>query len=660
MSTVIMPCECLDSIQGGFLNSPFGYRNDPVHKGNSENHTGIDLQPVSPSYYVKAIREGKVIAVKTGVPLNAPRTTNEAQPKGNYVKIQHDNGYTTEYRHLVSVNVSNGTAVEKGRILGAMGPGTTGSSTGPHLHFQVEYKGSPVDPIPILNHEEVKFWGDESIPDDYVSPYIRRVEDKDVIEDDTAYGYLPDIDNIVKNQAEELSTSTFVKIKHVLGIFGLPHQFLPNTDPRIYDKNPRDLGNVENIGYEYAERIVKRIPLVFIAPGKASFMTKYSKKDKESIIGKFLNVFNDDADKTVFGNDIDKGGKYYTFENRFKDYYNYVNPMCRIAARYLELQDVKIDNQPLDQMNWMEYVKNRISSVGDLNDFLSVPFYVDSDTSIGESFDNSTQASLLANTVNNVSDTAKELNFLLGYGAGKKGADEFMNDGIIGDSINNISNMVSRLLGHNGFFSNLQDHLDTVASGGKLIFPEIWSDSSFSRSYSCKFKFISPDASNLSVFLNVLVPLFHLIALVAPQMPENNPNGYTNPFLIRAIYKGFFNVDMGIITSMNVTKGAECQWTPEGVPTSIEVDISIKDLYNAMSITPSSVSNFKFDTINNTSQMDYIANLCGINIYKPEIGRIIDIWWTNNFPNKVKDLFKVNIWGGIQQKVQNTIMNIFR
>ena len=64
-----------------------------------------------------------------------------------------------------------------------------------------------------------------------------------------------------------------------------------------------------------------------------------------------------------------------------------------------------------------------------------------------------------------------------------------------------------------------------------MVFPEIWSDSKFSRSYTCEIKLVSPDPSPLSVYMNVLVPLFHLIALVGPRAVPGNPNGYTNPFL---------------------------------------------------------------------------------------------------------------------------------
>ena len=475
------------------------------------------------------------------------------------------------------------------------------------------------------------------------------------LESDEGSGYQPSTEDIFVNYGADISDSEFSKIKNIAGVFGLPYQFLPNTDNRLTTKQSSD-----NIGYEYADKIISRIPLLFIAPGKANFMTKYSKKNKENLLERLIDFGVGNTDAASIDDLLDSDGRYYTFEYDQPRYYKFVNPMCRIAARYLNIQDVSINGTKLDRMNWESFTKSGIKSIGDFGTYTSVPFYLDTETSISESHANSTTQSMIASTVNSVSDMGRELNFLLGYGASATGIEALEQDADVASNIENINSTISKLLGSGNFLSNLASHLTTVASGGKLIFPEIWSDSSFSRSYSCEFKFISPDPSNLSVYLNVLVPLFHLLGLVAPQSVITNPNGYTNPFLVRAIYKGFFNVDMGIITDMSVTKGAECQWTPEGIPTSITVNITIKDLYQAMSITSTDNSQWKYDTLNNTALMDYIANLCGINIYKPEISRMIEMWYINNFNNRVTDFFKVDIWGGIQQKVQNIIMGIYR
>lgn len=473
-------------------------------------------------------------------------------------------------------------------------------------------------------------------------------------------GYQPDINDVLSGlesgTSAYISSSDFAKIKNVAGVFGLPYQFLPSADPRLENSS-----STENIGYEYAERIVARMPLLLMSPGKASFMTNYSKKDKENLIEHIISVGQaTSGDRGTLDDLLTEDGRYYTFEYDVPRYYTFVNPMCRIAARYLDIQDVVIDGQQLDRINWETFTKSRIKSIGDFGTYSSIPFYVDTETSISESHSNTTTQSMIASTVNSISDMGRELNFLLGYGASATGIEAMAENPDVAANIENVNATIEKLLGQGNFLTNLSKHLTTVAAGGRLVFPEIWADSSFSRSYSCEFKLVSPDPSPLSIYLNILVPLFHLLGFVCPQSLASNPNGYTNPFLVRAIYKGFFNVDMGIITDMSVTKGAECQWTPEGIPTSMNISITIKDLYQAMSITPTSSGEWKYDTLNNTALMDYIANLCGINIYKPEITRMIEMWYMNNFHNRVGDMFQTNIWSGIQNKVQNLIMGIYR
>ena len=450
----------------------------------------------------------------------------------------------------------------------------------------------------------------------------------------------------------KVSNSEFVKFKNIGGVFGLPYQFLPNTDIRLSGDKL-----TENIGSEYAERIIERMPLMLLSPGKANFMTKFSKSQRKSALEVAVQQYNG-LNTTSLESLLTTGGKYYTFEDDRVGYYKYVNPMCRIAARYLNIQDVMLNGTKLDNMNWSNYADYSISSLGDFSSFGAIPFYVDAESSISESFGNSTAESYVASSVNSISNMGRELNFLLGYTSAAAGIGEII-DADVAENVKNVNDMVSKLMGSGSFFTQLANHMATVASGGQLIFPEIWADSSFTRSFNCELKFISPDPSILSVYLNVLVPLFHLIGLVAPQSIPANPNGFMNPFLVRAVYKGFFNIDMGIITNMSITKGAECQWTPEGIPTSINVSLTIKDLYSALSITKTNSTDWKYDTLNNTALMDYIANLCGVNIFKPEVGRMMDMWFVNNFENRAKDLFP-NLWDSWIQKAQNVIMNIYR
>lgn len=474
--------------------------------------------------------------------------------------------------------------------------------------------------------------------------------------EDAGSGYRPDsIYNGEVTSDGTIETSDYVRIGDVMGVFGLPYQFLPTTDVRINYSNLNS-----GIGREYADKIAGKIPLLFIAPGRPDFMTRYSESESKNVLEKAIKAANGafSGSKGSLEDLLSTNGRYYTFRYELSEYYNYVNPMCRIAARYLDIQDFKLDGTRLDMMHWGDFVSDKSSLLGNVSDYTNIPFYLDTETSISESFDNQLTESSLASTVNGISDLGRELNFLTGYSGAALNSDLLSNVDIA-ESMENLNDTINDILGKGNFLTSLTKHLSTVASGGRLIFPKIWSDASMSRSYDVKVKLVAPDNNKLSVYLNVLVPLFHLIGLVAPQSIASNPNGYTSPFIIRAMYKSFFNVDMGIITSMSINKGGNSSWTVDGIPTSIEVDFTIKDLYDmAFTITGSSGKPWKYDTLDNTAQLDYIANLCGINMYKPEIGRQLSMWIINDL-NKAFDIPR-NIWLNLNQSLSSKYQTFFR
>ncbi len=113
------------------VTSPFGYRFHPVLKVN-KLHTGVDVAVPSGSSIV-AVNGGKVI--KAGY--------NGAY--GNHVIIDHGGGVATLYAHGSSLGVSVGQQVSRGQQI--MKAGSTGYSTGPHLHFEVIVNGEPVNPM---------------------------------------------------------------------------------------------------------------------------------------------------------------------------------------------------------------------------------------------------------------------------------------------------------------------------------------------------------------------------------------------------------------------------------------------------------------------------------------------------------------------------------
>jgi murein DD-endopeptidase MepM/ murein hydrolase activator NlpD len=119
----------------GTITSPFGYRQNPFG-GGMEFHQGLDIAaPMGTT--VQAASGGTVISA------------GWYGGYGNYILIDHGGGMATGYGHLSQIFVSAGQPVQKGQAIGAVG--STGMSTGPHLHFEVRIAGKPTDPAAYLH-----------------------------------------------------------------------------------------------------------------------------------------------------------------------------------------------------------------------------------------------------------------------------------------------------------------------------------------------------------------------------------------------------------------------------------------------------------------------------------------------------------------------------
>jgi murein DD-endopeptidase MepM/ murein hydrolase activator NlpD len=112
------------------ISSEFGIRSDPFG-GGGEFHNGIDLiGPYGSPIYATAT--GKV------------ETAEDSGGYGNHVILKHGYGYETLYAHLSEMSVRRGATVKRGQLLGFMG--STGRSTGTHLHYSIFLKSKPIDP----------------------------------------------------------------------------------------------------------------------------------------------------------------------------------------------------------------------------------------------------------------------------------------------------------------------------------------------------------------------------------------------------------------------------------------------------------------------------------------------------------------------------------
>jgi murein DD-endopeptidase MepM/ murein hydrolase activator NlpD len=125
-------------IEKGWISSHFGKRADPF-SGKQEFHRGVDF---AGKYH------SNVISVAGGVVTEA----DDRSGYGNLVEIDHGNGYVTRYGHNDKLSVKVGQTVKKGQVIAKMG--STGRSTGPHVHFEVLKNGARVDPMKFIRSKQ--------------------------------------------------------------------------------------------------------------------------------------------------------------------------------------------------------------------------------------------------------------------------------------------------------------------------------------------------------------------------------------------------------------------------------------------------------------------------------------------------------------------------
>ena len=179
---------------------------------------------------------------------------------------------------------------------------------------------------------------------------------------------------------------------------------------------------------------------------------------------------------------------------------------------------------------------------------------------------------------------------------------------------------------------------------GFLDMPDVWKGSSFSRSYSFNIQLRARYGDPVSIFQSVYIPLIMLLAAAMPRSVGDSM--YTSPFLIKAYCKGMFAVPCGIIESMSISRGKdEFGWSHDHLPTSIDVNLQIKDLTPTFFLSMQDIG--LFDTFSrNDNMMEYLDTLSALGITErlymwPKVMRKM----TAAFLTKRNTIFNSNYWG---------------
>ena len=286
-----------------------------------------------------------------------------------------------------------------------------------------------------------------------------------------------------------------------------------------------------------------------------------------------------------------------------------------------------------------------------LSNFNFVQFYIDPNSADTESLTNNCGDSMLKSIFDNGSNMFKEMGFILnsgGIGTANNetmaklqdftsGAMQSLSDHLSGNALTGVLGRVLSLSGN-------------VVRGDNVIFPEVYQNSDYSKSYSVTVHLKSPYGNKLAYYLDICVPLMHLLALGIPR--QSSANTYSSPFLVKAYVEGVFTCNMGLVTNMTITRGAnDSSMTIDGLPTEVDVNFTLQDLYCELTMTPQS-SPLLF--INNTSLIEYLSVTCGISLITPNLTRKMEMI-VSSFENAIFDIPK-NVVSGATETLQNWVM----
>lgn len=450
-----------------------------------------------------------------------------------------------------------------------------------------------------------------------------------------------------------------IPIGRMIFVHGMPFQYTYLTDRRLnnntaYSKEPSGnfikSGNLDMYGRMFAGDIAANTPICSIVPGTPVFLTNI----KQSLFGVDSNASNKerggwlpvlsqvtdfnigDAIKSIIDQNDDKAYQYYSMEVNTTEYFNFVNALCQTTARFMGLGNIAYRNRSCTAFDWSNYNQaaeqdySMFEEVAGMNNGISFAF--DPMSSISDTLNNSTKDSDLAGMLNGISEKARELEFMLGTG------------GISLDIVNSSDYEAALASVSDGVLSGIRNPLSVISSfisntthGMNVRFPEMWSDSSLSRSYDIDMKFITPYATQFCKWRYVIVPFLHLFCLAAPQSKDTIMN-YSRPFLIKAYSRGYFNVEMGLIDSIQWKRYGEGDMISEdGVPTEIDVSISFHDLYQqlAISLFHGAEGSEKDITVNmqriavffnNSGLMDMLGSLSGVNTNRFNLGEKLSLF----------------------------------
>ena len=493
--------------------------------------------------------------------------------------------------------------------------------------------------------------------------------------------------NDLANELEEIygsysanysSTDTSLQnspIGRMTFVHGMPFQYCYITDRRrnvsaqygyLSEGTIRKNSDYDAYGHTFARNIAANMPIIVFVPGEPNYLTKQATGVTGTVFGgnsKMARLWNNfwsglsssEADSLV-ESIVELGGSYdyFTFEMDTTKYHYNVNALCQTSATLMGIRNVVMDNRgnKCGSYDWKKYNTDAAHDYNMFGEVLGldggVSFAYDPQSSISDTIGNSTTESQVISYFKSMSAAAREMAFIsrqAGYGGTTFNMGEQV-DASIGSILNSEEGSSLGAMGN-----RVKDFLINTAQGFNIRFPEIWDDSSHSRSYDIDMHFITPYATSFCKWRYVLVPFFMIFSMAAPRA-EKNMSVYGAPNIIKAFSKGYFNVEIGLIESLTWKRYGDGEMiSSDGVPTQIDVSVSFKDLYHVLTLSHTNGATAMAAFFNNTGLMDMLGTLSGVDMNRVGLPERISLY-VGSAQNAILGL-GANFMQHIQDRVAN-------
>jgi hypothetical protein len=386
-------------------------------------------------------------------------------------------------------------------------------------------------------------------------------------------------------------------------IIGYPNTFNQYADPRIAGGK---------YGRTEFNTILKDTPLVFIQPGIPKFLDSSvwdkitGKEDQASTLMEILkdNSIVDTLPteikaKVTEGNFL-YDSRYYGFKPSYAKYMKFVNSLATYTAIRMGLI---LSSESLTSKSNLRFLS--INEGGNYFTSTMVPIFCDANsTSFSEGSQNTTGESMAASMASSTSQLAREIEFLFD---GQMPLDLFESN--LEAYKENIGNIAGSGTNVQGLLGKVLSGATSIINGGMMLFPEIWQDSQYRKTYDLGIKLWSPYGDKVSIYNNIIFPLICLLCLSLPR--QSSRTTYAAPFLVKVYSKGWFNCDLGMVESITITKGNNKSWSKDNLPLEVEVKLTVKDIYPTMMLTASRYGGlYGF----NTGLLEFLDSLAGVGV----------------------------------------------